>query len=179
MGLESELILRVGSRVMYKINTCTKAGLANSSMGTVVAICYKSEVPPALPDFIVVDFDDYSGPRWCENENDGIDRRRWVPIIPVTRNHDSIKTYVRRQLPITVSFGITVHKSQSLTLKESVLDIGNKATRGLSYVAYSRHRNLEDSLVEPFSYERLRKEKVSKSFESLRKEDGRLRKIAL
>ena len=179
MGLESELILRVGSRVMYKINTCTKAGLANSSMGTVVAICYKTGVPPALPDFIVVDFDDYSGPRWCENQNDGIDRRKWVPVVPVTRLHDSIKTYARRQLPITVSFGITIHKSQSLTLEKSILDIGTKAVRGLSYVAYSRHRNLKDSLVEPFPYSRLLKEASLKGFADLKAEDARLKKLTL
>ena len=179
MGLETELILRVGSRIMYRINTCTKAGLANSSMGTVVAICYKTGAPPELPDFIVVEFDNYTGPQWSKNQNDGIDRKKWVPIIPITVFHDRIRSYGRRQLPINVSFGITIHKSQSLTLEKSVLDIGTKAVRGLSYVAYSRHRNLKDSLVEPFPYSRLSKEASLKGFADLKVEDARLKKLTL
>jgi len=50
-----------------------------------------------------------------------------------------------------------VHKSQGLTLRKAIIDLGDKEfTAGLSFVAVSRVRALED-LFKPFNFERLQR----------------------
>ena len=54
------------------------------------------------------------------------------------------KAYViRQQFPITVAYSITIHKSQGLTLRNVVVDVGNLVfCCGQTYVALSRVTSL-------------------------------------
>jgi hypothetical protein len=70
---------------------------------------------------------------------DGIDPS-WVPIIPVTAHWDTRtgKSLARTQLPLTMAWAITIHKSQGLTLERVVVDLGHADfSSGLSFVAIS------------------------------------------
>lgn len=50
----------------------------------------------------------------------------------------------RKQFPICISYGITIHKSQGLSLDNAVADVGNSVfSCGQTYVALSRVRKLE------------------------------------
>jgi len=51
---------------------------------------------------------------------------------------------VRKQFPICLSYGITIHKSQGLSLQSAIMDIGNSVFNcGQTYVALSRLTSLE------------------------------------
>ena len=109
-------------------------------MGTVAAILYRSGGPPDLPIAVMVQFDKYSGPTWGGD--------RCVPIAPVTRTWRSGQRELsRQQLPLRLAWAVTVHKSQGLTLDEAVIDIGEDISTGLSFVAFSRVRKLQDCLI--------------------------------
>ena len=62
-GLECQLLLARGARVMLRTNLWTEAGLVNSSVGTVQEIIFEeNQSPPSLPIAILIEFDNYSGP---------------------------------------------------------------------------------------------------------------------
>src|SRR5438876_5921036 len=70
----------------------------------------------------------------------------WVPITPVTARWDTRigKSLTRTQLPLTLAWAITIHKSQGLTLDQAVLDLGHADfSSGLSFVAISRVKTLK------------------------------------
>ena len=161
-GLEPKLFLAKGARVMLTRNLWTDKGLCNGSMGTVLDIVYKQgDTPPALPIAVVVQFDDtYTGPSFSS------EKPRIVPIIPQTNEsylHGS--SHERQQLPLRLSWAITIHKSQGLTLDKAWVDIGkSEKFTGLTYVGLSRVRKLQDSIVEPMALERLQSVKSKKKF---------------
>ncbi|KAF5195646.1 Atp-dependent dna helicase pif1 [Thalictrum thalictroides] len=154
-GLEKVLYLSIGARVMLRANLCTQYGLVNGAMGTIVDIVYASGCgsPFDIPLAIMVDFDSYCGLPFRSGTN-------IVPIAPQTSNWktSSGTSCQRNQLPVVLSWAITVHKSQGLTLDRAVVDIGEKESLGLTFVALSRTRKLSDLAFSPmFTFERLHK----------------------
>lgn len=83
-----------------------------------------------------------AGPtEWYNNEGEKL-----VPIAPTTASWQGPHriTCTRKQLPLRLAYGITVHKSQGLTLDRAVIHLGDKDfQRGLSFVACSRVRSLK------------------------------------
>ena len=85
----------------------------------------------------------YSGPQtpgWL-----GIDSS-WVPITPITASwEDKLgQSLSRTQIPLTLAWAITIHKSQGLTLTKVVIDLGEKDfSPGLSFVAISRVKSFK------------------------------------
>jgi len=68
-----------------------------------------------------------------------------------------------------------VHKSQGLTLPRVKIDLGAKEfAAGLSFVAVSRVRALEDLLFKPFSFERLERIKLCRRLQERKEEEKRL-----
>src|SRR2546423_297683 len=135
-GLEAQLLLSKGCKVMLIANLWTSAGLVNESMGTIEDILFKDQGPPALPTAVFIRFEKYNGPTVTNNEG-----KQVVPIMPIKRNWENKKgtTCSRIQLPICLAWAITAHKSQGLTLKKAKIDIGNKEfAAGLTFVAISR-----------------------------------------
>ena len=83
------------------------------------------------------------------------------------------------QFPICLAWAITVHKSQGLTLKIAKVDLGKKEfAAGLSVVAISWVRALEDLLFRSFSYERLQCIKYCKRMQERKEEEERLFSIS-
>ena len=111
---------------MLTANLWVQAGLVNGSLGKVIHIVYKSnEIPPTLPSFVVVEFVHYKGPFWDASNP------TYVPISAITRG-----SY--RQIPLRMEWGLTIHKSQGMTLQNVTIDIGNIDKQGLTFIAISR-----------------------------------------
>jgi len=149
-GLSRKLYLSIGCRVMLRKNLCTERGLVNGALGTVRDIVYNvDQRPPSFPNLILVEFDNYSGPYIIEN---------YFPILPieVTWREQSVDC-CRKQFPLSLAYALTIHKAQGLTLEKATIDIGDREMApGLSYVALSRVRKLENILfINSFNFSRL------------------------
>lgn len=141
MGLSSVLKLSVGCRVMLRSNLWVDGGLVNGSLGTITAIIYsQNNGPPLLPDYILVEFDNYGGPYF---------RNTSFPVIPIQRSWSQQGvTCTRTQFPLALAYAVTIHKSQGLTLSKVVVDVGpREMAPGLTYVALSRVRKLTDLMI--------------------------------
>lgn len=153
---------------MLTSNLWVDVGLVNGAMGTVQAICYMTGGPPDLPIAVMVRFDNYSGPTFPDNT---------VPITPLRRCWSSSGGQCSRlQLPLKLAWAITIHKSQGLTLDKVVIDVGKREfSTGLTFVAYSRVRQLQDLLfTSPFPYQSLASLSNSSQLKERQDEDRRL-----
>ena len=146
-GLEPVVCLAHGARVMLCANLWVEVGLVNGALGTVVAICYENDRrPPDLPVAVTVRFDSYTGPTLSDGT---------IPICPLLRTwFSTTRQCSRLQLPLRLSWAVTIHKSQGLTLDKVVIDVGKKEfSSGLTFVACSRVHRLTDLLfVPPFPF---------------------------
>ncbi len=129
-GLEAVVCLANGARVMLTSNLWVDVGLVNGAMGTIAVICYRSGGPPDVPTGVVVHFDKYCGPTLQDGTN---------PITPIRRTWSASGANCSHlQLPLKLSWTVTIHKSQSLTLDKVVVDVGKEFSAGLTFVACSR-----------------------------------------
>lgn len=84
----------------------------------------------------------YTGPSW-DPQN-----AKHVPIPPITRGN-------RTQIPLAMAWGITIHKSQRLTLDFATVDIGKTEKQGLTFITLSRVKAIEHLRMQPaFTYQR-------------------------
>src|SRR5271170_2053902 len=107
---------------------------------------------------------------------DGIDPS-WIPIVPVTArwNTKSDKSLSHTQLPLTLAWGITIHKSQGLTLEKATIDLGHADfASGLSFVAISRIKSLQGIAFHTrFDQSHLQKPKETEMMRMLREDNVR------
>ena len=148
LGLQPKLLLAKGARVMLTMNLWPSVGLCNGSTGSVVDIIFEPNThPPSLPVAVIVKFDSFSGPSLTN------DMPSCVPIPPITATvQTGNAVHERQQLPLTLAWALTIHKSQGMTLDKAWVDIGKKeSTLGITYVAISRVRNLSSLVIEPMT----------------------------
>lgn len=119
--------LRVGAQVMCVVNmeeslTTSATPICNGSQGVIIRM---TETTPPLP---VVRF------------NNGLE----MTVNYHTWISDNIPGIGVSQIPLILSWAITIHKSQGATLERCIIDIGSGVFEaGQSYVALSRIKSLE------------------------------------
>jgi PIF1-like helicase len=150
-GLEPQLCICLGARVMLTDNIWVENGLVNGSMGTAKDIVWNEGQDPTkdMPTAIMVEVDNYEGPKFPGTN--------YIPIFPVTRRFEYKKRDCSRtNFPLRPAYAITVHKAQGLTLRQAVLNLELKDhSPGLSYVAISRVKRLSSIMFEtPFDLSR-------------------------
>uniref|UniRef100_A0A1X7V5W0 OTU domain-containing protein n=1 Tax=Amphimedon queenslandica TaxID=400682 RepID=A0A1X7V5W0_AMPQE len=120
-GLETVLSLAVGCRVMLRRNIDVTVGLVNGAIGTVMGI-YATRIS--------IKFDHIDVP--CDIER------------VTSRFMLSKKLYIhRKQFPLILSYAITIHKCQGLSLDTAIIDLSTDVFGdGMAYVALSRVRTL-------------------------------------
>ncbi|XP_066936565.1 uncharacterized protein [Clytia hemisphaerica] len=95
-----------------------------------------------------------------------------------TSSEDNVQKE-RMQIPLKLAWSITIHKSQGLTLDKVVVDLGKKESMdGLTYVALSRVKKLNDMVIESFPFERINKLSDGKRFKFRVREESRLEELA-
>ena len=142
---EKNISLKIGTRVMLLINLDFEKGLINGSCGTVDEI---------FDNYISVDFDN------------GINYK--VPKHDFEFYNNEILIAKRQQFPIRLAYGITIHKSQGMSLDKLVVDCSRIFEKGQAYVAFSRIKTLAGLFLYNFDPKKvIVDEKVAKFYEKL------------
>ena len=152
-GLDFEINIKEGARVMLTTNIDITDRLINGQMGTVVKI-HVNKIAQK-PTVIYVKFDDErAGGMLIRNGGDTFAKQNHVvPIEPVLAKikvhpgKPSSPELQRIQFPITLAWACTIHKVQGLTLQNVVISFKlNKQKSfncGQVYVALSRSTSLQ------------------------------------
>lgn len=152
------------ARVMLTNNQYLALGLYHGSIGTVSF--YKEDGTP------VVRFEHHTLPHGVNRAMHGVHDagEDWLevecpPVAFETRMlaHPGAVA-IRRQVPFVLGWGITVHRSQSLSLSEAVLDIGQAFGAGMVNAAISRVGDKKRMHVKSFTGSRLVADPVAVQF---------------
>ena len=147
---EKEMKIKIGAQVMCIINIKSEAGdilICNGSQGIVKEFCEVTGCPKV-------------------KYNNGIEmvmcRHAWVS--------DKIPGIGVSQVPLILSWALTIHKSQGATLDAAEIDVGSGIFEcGQTYVALSRVKSLNGLYLTSFDARRIRiNKKVKEFYESLR-----------
>ena len=175
-NLSNKFPICVGCRVMLTRNLWNEVGLVNGAQGRVFRVFdigWAESADPELdvPRVILVAFDNYTGPPFAlesgEACRDG-EGKLAVPILQVRQDFTFRNNACSRKLfPLAVSYAITVHKSQGITLSQAVCDISEREfASGLSYVGVSRVSRLEGLMFDsPFSRSRVFRDPASRTMQ--------------
>lgn len=136
---EVTLNLREGARVMTLINDPNK-GFYNGSLGTVVGLDNRSVDVKLDKTGEVVNITQAS---WSEFRYNTNEKGELVK--------EEKGTFV--QLPLSLAWAITVHKSQGLTFDKVVLHLSRVFASGQLYVALSRCRSIEGITTNSFVFQ--------------------------
>ena len=123
-GLEKVIVIKIGCKIMLRRNMDIHNGLVNGAIGTICLVKYSIDQSNVV-DSITIKFDD--------GKEHAIEK--------VNSKFQVIEKafVIRQQFPISSAYAITVHKSQGLTLRNVLVDIGNNIFAcGQAYVAMSR-----------------------------------------
>jgi len=122
-GLSKLITIKIGAKVMIRRNIDASLDLVNGTIAKVIAIVqgtstdYVEKIKLLLP----------SGLEY-------LIERVSVKFEVIDRVY-----VIRKQFPLCLSYGITIHKSQGLSLQNAIIDIGNSVfNHGQVYVALSR-----------------------------------------
>jgi len=147
---EKEVELKVGAQVMCIVNLDLSKEICNGSQGIVKDILENSDSKKTV---VVVEF--MSG----HTLNIGLNawKSEIIPGIAVL------------QIPLILSWAISIHKSQGATLDMAEIDIGSNIFEcGQSYVALSRVKSLEGLYLKGFDINKIKVlKKVKKYYEDL------------
>lgn len=133
----------LGSQVMMRCNSLQEEGIFNGSTGIVRNISNES---------ITVEF---------EGKLSKIARHQFKQKVGETA------TVVLNQFPLCLSWAMTVHKVQGMTLGKIIVDIRNCFEPGQVYVALSRVRNIRDITIEGFDENNILTDRSAVEFETI------------
>ena len=145
--------LRVGAQVMCVINmeetlTTSATPICNGSQGVIVRMT-EAMTGGGGPPLPVVRFN--NGLEMTVNRHTWLSEN--IPGIGVS------------QIPLILSWAITIHKSQGATLERCIIDIGDKVFEaGQSYVALSRIKSLEGVSIMSYDVSKIMVNKRVKAF---------------
>ena len=146
---DKEMKIKIGAQVMCIINIKSEAGdviICNGSQGIVQSYCEITGCPKI-------------------KYNNGIE-------MTMTRHvweSDKIPGIGVSQVPLILSWALTIHKSQGATLDAAEIDVGSGIFEcGQTYVALSRVKSLDGLYLTSFDAKRIRiNKKVKEYYESL------------
>ena len=149
-GLDSEIQIKEGARIMLTANINIQDRLINGQMGMVIKIDINLNNEPTV---LYVKFDDENAGKTINSSSNSFAREiHAVPIEPVlakikVRPGQASSPEIQRiQFPVALSWACTVHKVQGLTLENVVVSMKLNKQRSFNYrqiyVALSRSTTL-------------------------------------
>lgn len=121
----NRVVLKKGCRVMLVVNLDVESGLVNGRTGEVVGFV-----------------DEYPKVRFANTT-------LVITSTTISLEHEDCVCTVTF-LPLLLSYALTIHKSQSLTLDTAVMELGDCFAEHMVYVALSRVRRMEDVILKSF-----------------------------
>lgn len=134
------LKLKVGAQVMMIKNTFQKEGIINGSLGVVQDFSPKKFYP--IVEFANGKILTIAPEEWIIDRFDH-DAKQVITEAAVT------------QIPLILSWAITIHKSQGLTLDKISCDLSNIFSAGQAYVALSRARSLDSVFISSIDFKKI------------------------
>jgi ATP-dependent DNA helicase PIF1 len=160
--VDTNIKLKVGAQVMLLVNLdIDELGLCNGSTGTVIEIVEdKIDV-----DKGVIIEDGYVVVKFHNGVKQRIEKHLW--------ESENICGFYIKQIPLTLAWAITIHKSQGATLDYAEIDIGNSVfSSGQTYVALSRLKSIDGLFIKNYNPTRIKAhKKVSEFYEIFYEED--------
>ena len=138
------LVLKIGAQVMMLKNTFSKEGIINGSIGIVRSFDNRKGYP-------VVEFSNgavltITPEEWCVSKFNENTAEVEIEAMMV-------------QIPLVLSWAITVHKSQGMTLEKIRCNLGNAFAEGQVYVAVSRVKTLQGLFIDSFNINNIKANK--------------------
>jgi ATP-dependent DNA helicase PIF1 len=134
--------LKENARVMLIKNLSVEEGLVNGMGGTIIGFENGENFP-------IVKFDN----------------NKIQVIKPVIWEYNSQETTIRvSQIPLMLSWAITIHKAQSITLDSAVMDLEDCFCEHQIYVALSRVRKLENIYIKSFDEQKIKVNETVKEY---------------
>jgi len=132
--VDEEIRLKIGSQVMCTINLDQENGIINGSQGKVIGFNQHHE--PIVKFFY-------------KNTIRSISQHKWM--------NETYETNGILQIPLILSWAITIHKSQGITLEYANINIGSNIFEcGQSYVALSRVKSLEGLYIQGIDFTKIK-----------------------
>lgn len=151
LNTPQQITLKIGCQVMLLVNLDIELGLVNGSRGVVTDINYVDKV-------VSVKFKNGLHPigyyKFHSIESENI-------------------YYTRTMIPLTIAYGISIHKSQSCTIDMALVNCGKGIFEsGQAYVALSRVKNPEGLYLTDFAIQKIKCNKKALDFENKIKENA-------
>jgi ATP-dependent DNA helicase PIF1 len=135
-GIDETLVLKIGSQVMCIVNLDQDIGVVNGSQGLVIDF----ENDATGGKFPIVQF------KTCK-----------MIIKPHLWKNDKYENDGVYQVPLILSWAITIHKAQGISLDEAMINIGSSVFEyGQTYVALSRVRTKEGLYIKSLDISRIK-----------------------
>lgn len=146
---QSEYILRLRLNCRVMVIQNYSEGVVNGSSGTFIGWVHSTKSKEHKVNSKIGsdkeckyrDLDLNNGEKYFDHEMiirlDDTDEEVHVGVCEMTEEDENEKKYIRKQFPVILFYAMTVHKSQSVTLKRAVIDLRG-CTQKLTYTAISR-----------------------------------------
>ncbi|XP_057335389.1 ATP-dependent DNA helicase PIF1-like [Microplitis mediator] len=122
-GLAGTIVIKIGAKVMLRRNIDVTLGLVNGAIGTVISI--SKSIDGSKIQGVNIDF--------------GSGKVNTIERAKVKFQLLERAFVIREQFPLCLSYAVTIHKSQGLSLKNAIIEAGNSIFNvGQIYVALSR-----------------------------------------
>jgi len=127
-GLSKQISIKIGAKVMIRRNIDASLGLVNGTIATVISVVQDTSTNYVEKIKLLL--------------STGLEY--FIERVNVKFQVMDKAFVIRKQFPLSLSYGITIHKSQGLSLQNAIMDIGNSVfTCGQIYVALSRVTSLD------------------------------------
>ena len=132
-----QIQLKRGALVMCTFNIQMEQGICNGTQGIITG--FVQELGSSIVPLV-------------RFEN-GVE----IKVNPVSIQSEDLPCVSCSQIPLTLSWATTIHKSQGMTLNAAIIDLGNSVfADGQAYVALSRVRSLDGLYLLDFNPERIK-----------------------